>query len=93
MKVVYTEEALRNLDDINDFIRQNYPTISEAFRLRFQFVIARIAKWPESVQEVADQSGVRVVPLVRYPYKVFYRVANQMIEILYIHHAARDAQS
>ena len=93
MKVVYTEEALRNLDDISDFIRQNYPTTSEAFRLRFQFVIARIAKWPQSAQEVADQSGVRVVPLVRYPYKVFYRVANQMIEILYIHHAARDAQS
>lgn len=91
MKVVYTEEALRNLDDISDYIRQNYPTIPEAFRLRLQFVVARIAKWPESAQEVADQSGVRVVPLVRYPYKVFYRVTNQTIEILYIHHSARDA--
>lgn len=90
MKVVYTEEALRNLDDISDYIRQNYPTISAAFRLRLQFVVARIAKWPESAQAVADQSGVRVVPLVRYPYKVFYRVANQAVEILYIHHSARD---
>jgi toxin ParE1/3/4 len=93
MKVVYTEEALGNLDDISDYIRQNYPTILEAFRLRLQFVVARIAKWPESAQEVADQSGVRVVPLVRYPYKVFYRVANQTVEIIYIHHAARDVQS
>jgi toxin ParE1/3/4 len=93
MKVVYTEETLRNLDDISDYIRQNYPTILEAFRLRLQFVVARIAKWPESAQEVADQSGVRVVPLVRYPYKVFYRVANQTVEIIYIHHAARDVQS
>jgi len=92
MKVVYTEEALRNLDDISDYIRQNYPTISEAFRLRLQFVGARIAKWPESAQEVADQSDVRVVPLVRYPYKVFYRVSNQTVEILHVHHAARDVQ-
>ncbi|MBR1272637.1 type II toxin-antitoxin system RelE/ParE family toxin [Bradyrhizobium sp. AUGA SZCCT0222] len=91
MKVVYTEEALRNLDDISDYIRQNYPTISETFRLRLQFVVARIAKWPASAQEVADQSGVRVVPLVRYPYKVFYRVTDQTIEILYIHHSSRDA--
>jgi toxin ParE1/3/4 len=91
MKVVYTEEALRNLDEISDHIRQNYPTILEAFRLRLQFVVARIARWPESAQEVADQSGVRVVPLVRYPYKVFYRVASQTIEILYIHHSARAA--
>ena len=59
MKVVYSEEALRNLDDISDYIRQNYPTISEAFRLRLQFVVARIAKWPESAQEVADQPGGR----------------------------------
>jgi hypothetical protein len=28
MKVVYTEEALRNLDDVSDYIRQNYLTIS-----------------------------------------------------------------
>jgi len=34
---------------------------------------------------------MRVVPLVRYPYKVFYRVSDQTVEILYIHHAARDA--
>jgi plasmid stabilization system protein ParE len=44
VKVVYTEEALRNLDDISHYIRQNYPTISEAFRLRLQFVVVRIAK-------------------------------------------------
>jgi predicted metal-dependent hydrolase len=44
VKVVYAEEALRNLDDISDYIRQNYPTISEAFHLRLQFVVARIAK-------------------------------------------------
>ena len=71
MKVVYTEEALHNLDDIGNYIRQNYPAISEAFRLRFQFVIARIAKWPESAQKVDGQLGVRVVPLVRYPTRYF----------------------
>jgi toxin ParE1/3/4 len=90
LKVVYAEKAFRNLDDISDDIRQNYPTISEAFRLRLQFVVARIAKWPESAQEVADHSGVRVVLLIRYPCRVIYRVANQTVEILYIHPAARD---
>jgi len=32
---------------------------------------------------------VRVVPLIRYPYKIFYRVTPQAVEILYIHHASR----
>jgi hypothetical protein len=41
---------------------------------------------------VADRPGVRVVPLIRYPYKVFYRNTGKVIEILYIHHAAQDEQ-
>jgi len=31
-----------------------------------------------------------VVPLIRYPYKIFYRISNETVEILYIHHAARE---
>jgi hypothetical protein len=44
--------------------------------------------WPDSAQEVAEEPGVRVVPLLRYPYNVFYRNTGEAIEILSIHHAA-----
>jgi toxin ParE1/3/4 len=87
MKVVYTAEALNDLDQILAFIAANYPTISEAFQLRLRSVIG---KWPQSAQEVAERPGVRVVPLVRYPYKIFYQLAGDAVEILHIHHAARD---
>jgi hypothetical protein len=43
-----------------------------------------------TAQEVVGRPGVRVVPLLRYPYKVFYRSTGDTIEILYIHHIARD---
>jgi hypothetical protein len=39
---------------------------------------------------VEQREGVRVVPLVRYPYRIFYRVAGDAAEILHVHHAARD---
>jgi plasmid stabilization system protein ParE len=93
MKVVFTDEALANLDGILSFIASNYPSIHDAFQSRLRSVVARIGDWPESAQEVADRPGVRVAPLVRYPYKVFYRSTGQVIEILYIHHAARDERS
>ncbi len=38
----------------------------------------------------AHRPGVRVVPLGRYPYKIFYRVSGDAVEILHIHHAARE---
>jgi len=91
MKVVYTDEALDNLDEILTYIGSNYPTISAAFEKRLRTVIARIGAWPDSAEQVAERPGVRAVPLIRYPYKVFYRITNEAVEILYIHHAARQA--
>ena len=89
MRVVYTDEALDNLDGILAFIARHYPGIRAAFEKRLRTVVARIGAWPESAEEVAQRPGVRVAPLIRYPYKVFYRVTDEAVEILYIHHAAR----
>jgi plasmid stabilization system protein ParE len=89
MKVVYTDEALRDLDQILEFIALNYPTASVAFGRRVRAIEQRIARWPNSAVEVEQRPGVRVVPLIRYPYKLFYRVATDAIEVLHVHHAAR----
>jgi hypothetical protein len=51
--------------------------------------LPRIAAWPEAAQTVADRPGIRTVPLVRYPFRIFYRLADDQLEILHIHHAAR----
>jgi plasmid stabilization system protein ParE len=90
MKVVYTTEALADLDGILSYVAKNYPAISEAFENRLHAVVARIARWPESAQEVDERPGVRMVPLVRYPYKIFYQLSGETVEILYVHHAARE---
>jgi plasmid stabilization system protein ParE len=88
MKVVYTDEALRDLDEILAFMASNYPSICGSFETRLRAVVARIGRWPESAQEVEQRPGVRMVPLVRYPYRVFYQVTTA-VEVLHIHHAAR----
>jgi toxin ParE1/3/4 len=88
MKVVYTDEALRDLDEILAFLASNYPAISASFERRLRAVTERVGRWPESAQKVEQRPGVRMVPLVRYPYRVFYQVTTA-VEILHIHHAAR----
>ncbi len=89
MKVVYTEDALRDLDAILDFVNRHYPTVTVAFESRLQATIARIRAWPESAPRNASRLDVRVVVLVPYPYKLFYRVTQDAIEILHLYHAAR----
>jgi plasmid stabilization system protein ParE len=36
MKVVYTDEALHNLDEILGYIASNYPTVSASFQKRLR---------------------------------------------------------
>ena len=90
MKVIYTDEALRDLDEILEFIKLNYPFILTAFEKRLRAVEQRIGRWPKSAKEVDQRPGVRVASLVRYPYKIFYQITDDTIEILYLHHAARQ---
>ena len=90
MKVIFTVEALDDLDGILAYIAINYPSIADAFQVRVRGVVARLGNWPESAQEVDERPGVRVVPLIRYPYKGFYQITNDAVEILHIHHAARE---
>ena len=89
MNVRYTEVALRELDDILAFIASNYPTVLQPFQRRLRAVEKRIARWPQSAQRVVQRPGVHVAPLIQYPYKLFYLITDDTVEILHIHHSAR----
>jgi plasmid stabilization system protein ParE len=71
MRVVFTDEALRDLDGILDFIACHYPTIVSSFQQRLQTVLQRIGKWPKSAAEVAERPGVRIVRLFVTPTRYF----------------------
>ncbi len=91
MKVVFTDAAVKDLRSIAAYLATNYPNSAAAVERRLYLVIARIARWPESAQRVVDRPGVRVVPLVRYLYRIFYRIAEEAVETLPIHHTSRQA--
>jgi toxin ParE1/3/4 len=91
MRVVFTDEALRDLDEILEFIATHYPAIVSSFQQRLRAVLQRIGRWPKSAEEVEQRPGVRVVPLIRYPYKMFYQTTADAVEILHIHYAARQS--
>ncbi|MGJ5180955.1 type II toxin-antitoxin system RelE/ParE family toxin [Bradyrhizobium oligotrophicum] len=90
MRVVYTDEALRDLADIAEWLADHYPAAAPAVARRIKRVVAHIGRWPSSARRVVDRPDVRAAPLGRYPYKIFYRVNDDTVEILHIHHAARQ---
>lgn len=90
MKVVFTDPALKDIEAIHTYITARYPHISLSIERRFRLVFARIGTWPESAQRVVERPDVRMVPLVRYPYKIFYRIKPDVVEILHIHHSSHE---
>jgi toxin ParE1/3/4 len=89
MKVAYTEAALADLDEIFRYLEYHYPTLVEPLQERIQTVLARLQEWPKSARTVTQRADVRVVPLVRYPYLIFYRIKDDTIEIIHIRHTSR----
>jgi toxin ParE1/3/4 len=90
MRVVLSEAALADLDAVLAYTATHYPTRTAAVENRIRATLARLARWPHSGREVDERPGVRVVALVRFPYKVFYRIADGAVEILHVHHVARE---
>jgi toxin ParE1/3/4 len=91
MRVVLTAAALRDLDDIRSYTAIHFPAALPTLERRLHASLRRIGAWPESAATVTGRPGVRMVPLVRYPFRIFYRIAADRVEILHIHHAARLA--
>ena len=65
-------------------------TVLAGLTQRLRRIEAQIADWPESAPLVEDVADVRMIPLGRYPFKLFYAVRPGWVEILYIHHVARN---
>jgi toxin ParE1/3/4 len=52
--------------------------------------VSRIAEAPQRGRPVARRPGVRAMLLVRYRYKIFYRVVGTTVRIIHIRHMSRQ---
>jgi toxin ParE1/3/4 len=90
MKLVYSRRALADIDGIANYYAANAsPAIAESIERRLSDVIDRICRVPEAAPRVSQRSQVRVAAVVRYPFRIFYRVRDDTIDILHIRHTSR----
>jgi toxin ParE1/3/4 len=92
MKVEYAPRAQVDLERIGNYSRSEYgPRVATALGTYIQATVARLGAMPESGAEVPERPGVRVVPLIRYPFRIFYTVGKDTLTILHIRHTSRRA--
>lgn len=90
MKVRYTPQAFADRRAIYFYLRQRNPDAA----LRIDRLIAertnRLGDNPH-LGRATDRAGIHTIWIAPYPYRVFYRVTEDAIDILHIRHTARRA--
>ena len=90
MKVEYSNRATADLRKVSADSRAYGDAVTAAVEARIQQVVAHIAEHPGGAPRVEERPGVHVIPLIRYPYKIFYRVIADRVRILHIRHTSRQ---
>jgi toxin ParE1/3/4 len=90
MKVRFTPAARSDIGRIYEDIAANDPSAAQRVEDRVRESAEGLAQIP-GVGAPTDIKDVRRLPLVRYPYTIFYRVnvSDAVVEILRIVHGAR----
>jgi toxin ParE1/3/4 len=84
MKIQFTEQALDDLESISAYYRAISPAVSNAIVDR----IAQLSDIPLIAPETIEP-GIRELIVIRYPYKVYYRIDDHRIVIIHIRDARR----
>jgi toxin ParE1/3/4 len=90
MRIEYSKRAIVDLRQIaRHYTRSANPAIAARIVARIEAVVARIAASPLSGRPVVQRPGVRVALVVSYRYKIFYRIAGDVIRIVHVRHTSR----
>jgi len=90
MRLRYSETALRELNEIFAYLYERDRSAASAVVDRIERLGSLLGEMP-FIGNRTDKEDVRMIPVVRYPFLIFYTVdasAGEVV-ILHVRHAAR----
>ena len=88
-QVKWTPQALDDLEAICLFIARDAPPIAGVFADRTFRATDRLAEYPRSGRVVPELQIENIRELILGSYRVIYRIHNDEVHVLTVHHAAR----
>jgi toxin ParE1/3/4 len=89
VRIKYSPRAVIDLAEIGRYLAERSPSGAAAVEKRMRTVVELIAQFPASGRSVYARPGVSVIPLGRYPYRIFYTTSDDELIVLHIRHTAR----
>ncbi|MEJ0097953.1 MAG: type II toxin-antitoxin system RelE/ParE family toxin [Bauldia sp.] len=89
MSLRYSQQALRDLREIRDFYRSESSRAAGRVSREILRALELIHRRPAIGIRSAPDKRIRSKLLVRYPYRIYYRLMAGGVIILHIRHTAR----
>lgn len=89
MRVHWTDNALKHLLDIYEYISQNSPFYAERMVDRLTKRSEQIASFPMSGRNVPEYPAKDIRELIEKPYRIIYRIKPDQIDVLAVVHGAQ----
>jgi toxin ParE1/3/4 len=88
-EVVWTAQAIEQFEDACRFIARGSPRFSAIFAARVTRNVDRLEEFPRSGRMVPEVGRPSVREIIVQSYRVIYRLSDDRVQILFIHHGAR----
>ena len=88
-RIVWSAAALRDLEEIHDFIAQNSPRYAAVTAGRLVAAVDRLRGFPESGRIVPELRDPMVREVIHGSYRIVYELRDGAVEVLTVFRASR----
>jgi toxin ParE1/3/4 len=90
LTLAFSAKAKRDLSDIYAYLERRNAAAAKAVIRAIEKSCLLLAASPQSARRTSYE-GVRVKPVPRYPYLIFYRAEGSNLFIVHVRHSARKS--
>ena len=89
MRIRFTSRAHREIEAMADYYKEHSPQGGANLAAAIEHRLTHLQTFPRLGRQT-DTPEVRSLIVPRYPYKIFYRLTPDTIEVLSIFHTSQD---
>ncbi len=90
MKIIFSEYAVKELEDAVEFYDAEYVDLGQRFKKEIKSTVRRISDYPQAWS--IERGEVRKCLLHKFPYKLLYSIESDHIFIIAVAHLHREPE-
>jgi addiction module RelE/StbE family toxin len=90
MKIVWSEQALHDVEHIRDYIAQDSPTYAQSFIARLLYATRHLPDFPHSGRIMPEADNPEIREVIYQGYRIIYRLRTDTIAIIMVVHGSRN---